>query len=219
MTRSFLTLLLIATRIILFAQSDTTYYKDEYLQKKTTEAHANYAAIVTQLENETVIKEVRDLKKNIMLSREGNRGEPLGIWQNQNGTSLNYDFALNYTDTICTAEKTDTDIPDPFTDNPAIGYTAPKIATGEKALIEYLWKKIVYPPTSRDNDIQGRVMVRFTITKTGIIEQVAIKRNVYADLDKETMRIIRELKLSNPPMIKGQPLSICITIPVVYKLQ
>jgi TonB family protein len=65
---------------------------------------------------------------------------------------------------------------------------------------------------------QGTVNLAFTITTEATIQDIIVTQGVDISLDKEAVRVIRALKLSNPALLNGKPQEVCITLPVRFKL-
>ncbi len=53
----------------------------------------------------------------------------------------------------------------------------PVFPGGEAALLKYVAEHIRYPAMAQENNIQGRVVVQFVVTKTGSIGQVKVVRS------------------------------------------
>ncbi|MBQ9076743.1 MAG: TonB family protein, partial [Muribaculaceae bacterium] len=64
----------------------------------------------------------------------------------------------------------------------------PQFPGGEAELMRYVSKSIKYPTMAMENNIQGRVVVQFVVTKTGAIGEVKVIRSKDPDLDKEAVR-------------------------------
>ena len=77
---------------------------------------------------------------------------------------------------------------------------------------------MVYPAKARRSGTEGAVKTSFTLTKEGSIENIIITKGTDIVLDKESVRILRELKFSTPPALNGQPVSLCVTLPLTFKL-
>lgn len=83
---------------------------------------------------------------------------------------------------------------------------------------EFLSRHIVYPPVARENGIMGKVYLAFTLTDKGQIENIVITKSANIFLDKEAVRVIRLLKFTTPPITNGQAKSLCLTLPISFKL-
>ncbi|MGM9833981.1 MAG: energy transducer TonB [Candidatus Limisoma sp.] len=95
----------------------------------------------------------------------------------------------------------------------------PQFPGGEAELMKYLSKNIKYPTMAMENNIQGRVVVQFVVTKTGSIGEVKVVRSVDRDLDKEAIRVCKSLPKFTPGKMNGQAVNVWYTLPVNFKLQ
>ena len=95
----------------------------------------------------------------------------------------------------------------------------PQFPGGEAELIKYLSKNIKYPTMAMENNIQGRVVVQFVVTKTGSIGEVKVVRSVDRDLDREAIRVCKSLPKFTPGKMNGQAVNVWYTLPVNFKLQ
>ncbi|MBQ7851950.1 MAG: energy transducer TonB [Muribaculaceae bacterium] len=102
-------------------------------------------------------------------------------------------------------------------------YTAveqmPQFPGGEAELMKYISNNIKYPTMAMENNIQGRVVVQFVVTKTGKIGEVKVVRSKDPDLDKEAVRIVKSLPNFIPGKMNGQAVSVWYTLPITFKLQ
>ncbi|WP_291127456.1 energy transducer TonB [Flavobacterium sp. UBA7682] len=64
---------------------------------------------------------------------------------------------------------------------------------GKNALFDYLAEKIIYPKKSRDEGIEGKVMVTFMVEKDGSISQCQIIRGVNDEINAEALRVIKQM--------------------------
>ncbi len=95
----------------------------------------------------------------------------------------------------------------------------PRFPGGEAELMKYLSTHINYPTMAMENNVQGRVVVQFVVTKTGKIGEVKVVRSVDRDLDKEAVRVCKTLPDFIPGKMNGQPVNVWYTLPVSFKLQ
>ncbi len=89
---------------------------------------------------------------------------------------------------------------------------------GESALYSWLQKNLRYPERAQQNDIQGRVIVRFVVNKDGSIEQVTVAKGVDKDLDQEAIRVVKRMPKWQPGKNNGQAVRSYFTLPVTFKL-
>ncbi|MGM9829685.1 MAG: TonB family protein [Muribaculaceae bacterium] len=95
----------------------------------------------------------------------------------------------------------------------------PQYPGGDAELMKYLSSHIQYPAMAIENNVQGRVMVQFVVTKTGAIGEVKVVRGVDRDLDKEAIRVVKSLPNFIPGKIEGKAVNVWYTLPVTFKLQ
>ena len=72
---------------------------------------------------------------------------------------------------------------------------------------------------AQENNVQGKVIVQFVVTKTGAIGEVKVVRSVDRDLDKEAIRVVKSLPKFIPGKMNGQAVNVWYTLPVTFKLQ
>ena len=95
----------------------------------------------------------------------------------------------------------------------------PQFPGGDAELMKYIQKSLKYPPVAMENNIQGRVTVRFVVTKTGKIGDVQVLRAKDPDLDREAVRVVKTLPDFIPGRMNGQPVAVWFTLPITFKLQ
>ena len=95
----------------------------------------------------------------------------------------------------------------------------PTFAGGDAALMHFLQWQILYPVKERDNDIQGKVLLRFVICPDGHISQGEILRAVSPGLDREAMLMIKMLPPFSPGKQQGTAVPVYFNLPIVFRLQ
>ena len=92
--------------------------------------------------------------------------------------------------------------PEPVDDNKVFDVVEqkPQFPGGEAALLKYVAEHIRYPAMAQENNIQGRVVVQFVVTKTGAVGEVKVVRGKDPDLDKEAVRVVKSLPQVRPPV-------------------
>ena len=94
----------------------------------------------------------------------------------------------------------------------------PEYPGGLDALLDFLKENIRYPKTAVKNKIQGRVIVRFVVQKTGKVGQVEVLESVDKDLAKEAVRVVKSLPDFTPGLVDNQPVNVWFNLPVNFKL-
>lgn len=95
----------------------------------------------------------------------------------------------------------------------------PQFPGGDGALMKYIADHLKYPPVAMENNIQGRVVIQFVVTKTGKIGEVKVARSKDPDLDKEAVRVVKTLPDFIPGKMNGQSVNVWYTLPITFKLQ
>ena len=111
--------------------------------------------------------------------------------------------------------------PEPVDDNKVFDVVEqkPQFPGGEAALLAYVSKNIRYPAMAQENNIQGRVVVQFVVTKTGSVGEVKVVRGKDPDLDKEAVRVVKTLPKFVPGKMNGHAVNVWYTLPIQFKLQ
>lgn len=89
---------------------------------------------------------------------------------------------------------------------------------GLPALMKWLSNNIRYPEAAQQNDIQGRVIVKFVVEKDGSIGAADIVKGVDKDLDREAIRVVKKMPKWQPGKNNGVAVRSYFTLPVVFKL-
>lgn len=90
---------------------------------------------------------------------------------------------------------------------------------GQTALMKWLSQNIRYPEAAQQNDIQGRVIVKFVVEKDGSIGQASIVKGVDKDLDREALRVVKKMPKWQPGKNNGVAVRSYFNLPVTFKLQ
>lgn len=81
----------------------------------------------------------------------------------------------------------------------------PEFPGGEDALRKYLIENTKYPKNARKNKISGTVNVLFVIDENGEIGDVLVSNSVDPTLDKEAIRVVKNMPNWIPGKIRGKP--------------
>jgi len=95
----------------------------------------------------------------------------------------------------------------------------PEFPGGDGELIRFLQKHIIYPEMERDNDIQGRVILQFTVCDDGYLCSAKTMRSVSVGLDTEAIRVLKMMPHWKPGRQEGKNVSVYFNLPIIFKLQ
>lgn len=95
----------------------------------------------------------------------------------------------------------------------------PQYPGGIEELYKYISRNLHYPEMAAQNNIQGRVFVKFVVEKDGSVSQVSVARGKDPDLDREAVRVVKTLPKFIPGKMNGQNVRVWYTLPINFKLQ
>ncbi len=78
---------------------------------------------------------------------------------------------------------------------------------------------LIYPEKAKENGIQGRVTLQYTIDVDGSVKNVKVLRGVEPSLDKEAVRVVSSSPKWKPGKSKNQPVPVTYTFPVIFQLR
>jgi TonB family protein len=94
----------------------------------------------------------------------------------------------------------------------------PEFPGGQEGLMKFLSENTRYPVIAKDHGIQGRVIVRFVVSKTGEISNVEVLRGVDPSLDREAVRVVESMPAWKPGTQRGKAVNVYFTIPIQFSL-
>jgi periplasmic protein TonB len=95
----------------------------------------------------------------------------------------------------------------------------PMFPGGEAALLAYIAEHTQYPEVAKENNIQGKVIVRFCVTSKGGVDKVSILKGVDPELDKEAIRVVQTLPAFKPGKQGGKPVPVWYMVPINFTLK
>lgn len=80
-------------------------------------------------------------------------------------------------------------------------------------------QRLVYPEVAKENGIQGRVMLQFTVNTDGSVSGVKVLRGVDPSLDKEAVRVVSSSPKWTPGKQRDRKVKVTYTFPVIFQLR
>ena len=105
--------------------------------------------------------------------------------------------------------------PEPF----VVVEEMPMFPGGDVELLKYITEHTNYPEVAKENNIQGRVIVRFCVTSKGTVNQISVLKGVDPELDKEAMRVVSTLPAFKPGKQGGKPVPVWYMVPITFTLK
>ena len=95
----------------------------------------------------------------------------------------------------------------------------PEPQGGDAGLLKYIAENVIYPDVARENNIQGKVIVKFCVTARGGIDMVTVMKGVDPALDEEAVRVVRTLPAFKPGKQGGKAVPVWFTVPINFRLK
>ena len=79
--------------------------------------------------------------------------------------------------------------------------------------------RLVYPELAKENNVQGRVTLQFTVETDGRVTNVRVLRGVDESLDKEAVRVVSSSPKWEPGRQRDRAVKVTYTFPVIFQLR
>lgn len=79
--------------------------------------------------------------------------------------------------------------------------------------------RLVYPEIAKENGVQGRVTLQFTVNADGSVSNVKVLRGVDSSLDKEAVRVVSSSPKWKPGKQRDRAVKVTYTFPVIFQLR
>jgi protein TonB len=90
---------------------------------------------------------------------------------------------------------------------------------GNAAICAAIQRGIHIPPFQGDYPEGSRVFVEFTVTATGNVSNVRIRRSINSSIDTAVVRAVQALPRFTPGRQDGRPVSVQYTMPITFEWQ
>jgi len=84
---------------------------------------------------------------------------------------------------------------------------------------KWVQEQLVYPTEASEINIQGRVLVQFTVGPKGMIDDIKVVRSVDPLLDNEVVRVLKQSPLWSEPRQSGRAVKQQFFMPVFFQLR
>ena len=95
----------------------------------------------------------------------------------------------------------------------------PEFPGGVKALYQHLSQQIAYPPKARQEGIEGKVYVEFTIDTDGSIEDATVVKGSHPLLNAAAVKAVSKLPKWKPGIQHNRIVKVKYTLPVNFQLK
>ena len=87
------------------------------------------------------------------------------------------------------------------------------------AFTKWVNSRLVYPEIAKENGVQGKVTLQFTVNTDGSVSNVKVLRGVDPSLDKEAVRIVSSSPKWTPGKQRDKAVKVTYTFPVIFQLR
>lgn len=96
--------------------------------------------------------------------------------------------------------------------------TPPSFPGGQTELMKLIAQSVRYPVDAYRDRVQGRVVMQFVVDKDGKVTLPTVVRGVCESIDEEAKRVVMQLPDFIPGKLRGEPVAVRYTLPVLFKL-
>ncbi len=93
----------------------------------------------------------------------------------------------------------------------------PEFPGGDDALNSFINKNLIYPKISKKKGVTGKVYVRFVVTKTGNVANIAVVKSLDEKLDLEAVKVVAMLPKFKSGLEEGMPVNVYYSIFIEFK--
>ena len=96
----------------------------------------------------------------------------------------------------------------------------PKFQGGDaNGFAKWVNSRLVYPEIAKENGVEGRVTLRFTIDRDGRVQDVQVLASPDESLAREAVRVVSSSPKWEPGRQRDRAVKVSYTFPVIYRLR
>lgn len=98
---------------------------------------------------------------------------------------------------------------------------APVFPGGQKGLDNYINHTVKYPQQAIDDDVSGTIHVSFVVDEQGHVTKAKVvdAANVGDGLDQEALRVVKNMPVWTPGMVKGKKVKTRVELPINFQVE
>ena len=94
----------------------------------------------------------------------------------------------------------------------------PGFPGGSQSMLDFIKNNLNYPDFAKENNIEGKVYLKFVVRSTGEIDNIQIARGVHKVLDTAAIELVKNMPRWNPGVQNGKTVPVYFILPVVFRL-
>ena len=95
----------------------------------------------------------------------------------------------------------------------------PMFPGGDAALLKYIGMNTRYPEVAKEQNIQGKVIVRFCVKPDGGVSMTSVLKGVSPELDAEALRVVKSLPAFKAGRQSGKEVPVWYMVPISFTLK
>lgn len=97
----------------------------------------------------------------------------------------------------------------------------PEFPGGQEAMMKFISKNVKYPENAKENNVEGKVLLKFVISNQGEIRDIEVINKIKYGygLEEEAIRVLKKMPRWTPGKQNGKPVNVYFTLPISFKLK
>jgi len=144
------------------------------------------------------------------------------IYEKSNEATEETDFVDDVDESDYSSDETALNEESSYSDGNSINdreEVMPEFPGGPQALMDYLKANVIFPKIAEDEGIQGKVVVSYVIDVDGSVTDVQVVQSVHPALDKEAMRVVKNMPKWIPGKQDGKAVQVKYSLPINFYYQ
>ena len=144
------------------------------------------------------------------------------IYEKSNEATEETDFVDDVDESDYSSDETALNEESSYSDGNSINdreEVMPEFPGGPQALMDYLKANVIFPKIAEEAGIQGKVVVSYVIDVDGSVTDVKVVQSVHPALDKEAMRVVKNMPKWIPGKQDGKAVQVKYSLPINFYYQ
>lgn len=92
-------------------------------------------------------------------------------------------------------------------------------ACGDKKMLEYIYRNLNYPESSKKNKVGGTAVVSFYVETDGSLTDIQVLRGLDKEIDAECIRLVSSMPKWTPGKLDGEAVRVSFNLPIIFRLE
>lgn len=90
---------------------------------------------------------------------------------------------------------------------------------GYPGFYKFVRENLKYPEQAIKEGVEGRVSLKFVVSKDGVVSHIKVTQGIGAGCDEEAMRIVKQSPKWQPAVHKGKNVTSYASTPIIFKIK